>query len=364
MDRRKIICTVTNDLSFDQRMMRICTSLSQAGYEVWLVGRKRPGSIPLKEQPFKQKRLFCYFETGKLFYLEYNLRLLLFLLFSSTDVYCAIDLDTILPNYIASLLRRKKRVYDAHELFCEMDEITSRPAVYRMWKSIEKFCVPRFPKGYTIGTCYAEEFQRMYGVQYEIVRNATVLRPLEPAKPSEKYILYQGAVNEGRCFETLIPAMKEVNCPLIICGEGNFFEQAKALVAEHGLQHRIQFKGYIEPAQLREYTRRATIGITLFSGQGNSNYFSMANRFFDYMHYAVPQLCVAYPEYQRVNAHYEIAVLVEQTDAQSIALALRNMLQDESHYQRMKENCLRAREVYCWQEEEKKLIQFYKQLLG
>ena len=29
----------------------------------------------------------------------------------------------------------------------------------------------------------------------------------------EKYILYQGAVNEGRSFETIIPAMKVCKCP-------------------------------------------------------------------------------------------------------------------------------------------------------
>jgi hypothetical protein len=37
--KNKIIFTVTNDLNFDQRMQRICSTLSNAGYEVELVGR-------------------------------------------------------------------------------------------------------------------------------------------------------------------------------------------------------------------------------------------------------------------------------------------------------------------------------------
>ena len=52
------------------------------------------------------------------------------------------------------------------------------------------------------------------------------------------FIIYQGAVNEGRSFETLIPAMKEVNARLIICGNGNFFNQVKQLIAENKVEIR------------------------------------------------------------------------------------------------------------------------------
>jgi glycosyltransferase involved in cell wall biosynthesis len=362
--RKKIICTVTNDLSFDQRMHRICSSLSAAGYEVVLTGRKRKSSRPLEPRSYNTVRLHCFFDKGKLFYAEYNLRLFFWLLLQRTNVYCAIDLDTILPNYFASVLRGKKRVYDAHELFCEMDEIRTRPAVYRMWKAIERFCVPRFSQGYTIGECYAEKFKRMYGVNYTVVRNATILQEETLQATSGDYILYQGAVNEGRCFETLIPAMKQVNIPLIICGEGNFYEQAQALAREHGVEDRVQFKGYVEPQALKNYTRKAMVGITLFTGQGKSNYFSMANRFFDYMHAGVPQLCVAYPEYQRVNRRYELAMLLEDTSSDAIAAALNRMTGDAALLQRMRAQALLARQEYCWQEEEKKLITFYRNLLG
>ena len=73
-----LIFTVTTDLTYDQRMIRICTSLANAGYNVTLVGRKLKASLPLTTQPFLQKRLFCFFEKGKLFYAEYNIRLFFF----------------------------------------------------------------------------------------------------------------------------------------------------------------------------------------------------------------------------------------------------------------------------------------------
>jgi glycosyltransferase involved in cell wall biosynthesis len=362
MEVRKIICTVTNDLNYDQRMIRICSSLCKAGYDVTLIGRRKRNSPELLTKPFHQKRLFCFFEKGKLFYAEYNLRLFFYLLIAKADLICAIDLDTILPCLFASILRKKKRVYDAHELFCEMEEIVSRPAIYKAWKKIEKFAVPKFKKGYTIGECYAEEFKKMYDVDYKIVRNATVLMPYHEPVQTEIYILYQGAVNEGRSFETLIPAMKSVDAKLIICGEGNYFEQAKALTIEHSLTDKIIFKGYIEPAQLKDFTKNAYIGITLFTNQGKSNYLSMANRFFDYIHFCVPQLCVNFPEYEKVNKKYEIAKLIDNTSSLTIAAALNEMLNDESKHTMMKNNCLQAREEYCWQMQEKTLLQFYSEI--
>src|ERR1700704_1922409 len=95
----RIIFTVINDLTYDQRMHRICNSLADAGYDVLLVGRKLSSSTPLKQEKFQQRRLKLHFTRGKLFYIEYNIRLFFFLLFKKFDIICGIDLDTILPCY-------------------------------------------------------------------------------------------------------------------------------------------------------------------------------------------------------------------------------------------------------------------------
>ena len=362
MKPKRIVCTVTNDLNYDQRMIRICTSLAEAGYDVTLVGFKRKNSKPLVERPFKQVRLPIIVEQGKLMYFHYWLNLFFFLLFRKVDILCAIDLDTILPVYYVSLLRGKKRVYDAHELFTDLKEVIDRPAVHKMWTWIGNHCVPHFKNGYTIGDCYAEEFKKKYGVNYGVVRSATVLKPLQiPEKPTH-FILYQGWVNVGRCFEQLIPAMQFVNAQLIVCGEGNFYAQAQALAKQHNVAGKVIFKGYVPPAQLSDYTIQAYIGITLFEDTSLSNRLSLANRFFDYMHYGVPQLCIKYPEYERINGQYEVASLIEDPTTEKIAAALNKLLDDTGYYNQLQQNCLEARKKYCWQEEEKKLLDIYHKL--
>lgn len=361
---KTIIFTVTNDLTYDQRMIRICTSLANNGFRVILTGRKLRNSLPLSARPFQQARLFCFFEKGKRFYAEYNTRLFFFLLKHKMDCLCAIDLDTIVPCYLVSVLKKIPRVYDAHELFCEMKEIVTRPPVYKFWKRIEKWLVPKFKHGYTVNQPIADEFKKRYGVEYEVIRNIPpYVSDSLPADPGN-FLLYQGSVNEGRSFESLIPAMKHVNGKLVICGDGNFMKQCRLLVETHGVQDKVIFKGKLTPPDLATFTRTAKAGITLFENNGLSNYLSLANRFFDYIHAGIPQLAVDYPAYREINNLYEVAVLIDDLTPESIAYQCNRLLHDKALYDSLRQNCDIARKYYTWQNEEKTLVAFYKTRLS
>ncbi len=296
-------------------------------------------------------------------YLEYNLRLFFYLLFVKTDCICAIDLDTIMPVYFVSKIRSKKRVYDAHELFTEQKEIVTRPAIHKLWLKVERFAVPRFPHGYTVNEFIIEELNSRYGVQYKMVRNLPRLHQVEPqTDKGDPFIIYQGAVNEGRSFETLIPAMKEVPARLVICGNGNFFEQAQHLVKEHKLEDKVEMKGYVAPDELRTITPRAFAAVMLFENTGLNQYYSLANRFFDYIMAGIPQICVAYPEYKAINDQYEVAYLIDDTKQETIAAAINRLLNDQLLYDRLQQNALAARLELNWSSEEKVLIEFYQKL--
>ncbi|GAC1439696.1 MAG: glycosyltransferase [Sediminibacterium sp.] len=360
----KILFTVTNELNYDQRMHRIAGSLTTAGYEVLLVGRCKKGSIPLQQQVFQQKRLYCFFEKGMLFYAEYTIRLFFFLLYRRTDCICAVDLDTILPCYAVSKIRGRQRIYDAHELFTEQQELIRRPFIRKLWLVIERFAVPRFKSGYTVNDFIAAELKRRYHVEYAVIRNLPVFSQSLPVQeyPVEKYFLYQGSVNEGRCFETLVPAMQQVEAKLVICGEGNFFKQVCELTRTYGTEEKTDMRGYVLPGRLKQITTNAYAGITLFESTGLNQYQSLANRFFDYMMAGIPQLCVNYPEYKKVNDAFGIAYLVNDTKTQTIADAMNKMLSDAVLYEQLRTNCHKAASVLNWENEEKELLHFYRSL--
>ncbi len=359
---KSIALTVTNDLNFDQRMNRICSSLSKAGYEVTLIGRKRKHSMALADKGFKMVRLNCVAEKGKFFYLEYNIRLLLYFFRHRFDILCAIDLDTIIPVCLWSAWRETPFVYDAHEYFTGMEEVVSRPMIKKIWQKIEKWAIPKTDMVYTVSEGYAKMFQKKYAKRFRVIRNVPVLRVSRDNKCKKSFILYQGAVNVGRGLEPLIMSMKNIDAQLHICGKGDVFDDLNNLVRAHHLEDKVNFHGYVQPDELFELTRQALVGITFFTNKGLSNQYSLANRFFDYIHAAVPQVAMNYPEYRNFNDKHEVALLIEDLDVETITSAINKLLSDHSFYNKLVDNCIRVREIYCWQNEEKKLLELYDQI--
>ncbi|HLG40671.1 MAG TPA: glycosyltransferase [Chitinophagaceae bacterium] len=357
---KHIFFTVTNDLTHDQRMHRICTSLAENGYAVTLAGRKLSSSLPLRKEKFHQKRIRCLFNKGKMFYTEYNIRLFFFLLFKKMDAICAIDLDTILPCLYVSKLKRIPRIYDAHELFTGLKEVATRPRIQNFWAKVERKAVPQFRFGYTVSESIAEEFSRRYGVKYAVIRNMTKLKEFTPSIPSEKFLLYQGAVNEARAFEWLIPAMKQIKYKLVICGDGNFMSQLKQLIKENAVESKVELKGMLSPDELWTISQKATIGMGVAENTGINQYLALPNKFFDYIHAGLPQIAMNFPEYVKINRRFEVAVLIDDINSETIAGVVNNLMDNTVLYQRMRENCLKARQILNWQQEEKELVDFYQ----
>jgi len=358
--RKKLIFTVTSDLTYDQRMERICAALSSEGFEVTLVGRRKRDSIALVEKSYKQRRLSCFWEKGKLFYIEYNIRLFLFLLFQKADVICAIDLDTIIACYYAGRLKGWKLVYDAHEYYTEVIEVVNRPGIQKIWKAVERFFVPKYDAAYTVSESIANIFTSSYQLRFDVIRNTPVLEEVAayPEK-GERYLIYIGVVNAGRGIEQLIRAMQYIDSKLYICGKGDVLEEMQKLVLNLGLEDKVIFLGYLRPDKLREVTRGAWLGYLLLEASSKSYYYSLANKFFDYIHAGIPQVTIDFPEYRLINSEYKVAELVE-LDVDQIVGATNRLLTDEMYYRELSENTSKARLKYNWQREAEKLIDIYR----
>lgn len=360
----KIYFTITADPNYDQRMLKICQSLSDNGYDVSLIGvSTKKNQKPLVQKSFEQKRLPLFFKKGVLLFAESNIRFFFFLLFKKFDAACAIDLDTIMPVYFASFIRRKKRIYDAHELFCEMPEVISKPNIYKVWKWIEKTFVPKFPHYYTVNESLREEFKMMYAMDFPIIYNVPRLENFAiQSTKGARYLIYQGSVCLGRGFDAIIPAMRQIDAQLIICGDGNYLPTVKKMAAEYGVTHKIIFQGNVLPDTLKILTRQAFCGLNTVESKGKSYYLSLSNRTFDYMHAGIPQVAMNYPEYQYINNQLEIAILIDAVTEKNIIDAVNQLLTDKEKYKRLQENCLVAKQNWNWANEEKKLVAIYHQI--
>lgn len=361
MDREilHIAFAATSDLSFDQRMQRVCCAYFERGYAVQLYGRKLAGSPPLLHQPYGQFRFSCFFQSGKLFYLEFNLRLFASILKTRPSAIWAADLDTMPAAALASWFTGAVLLYDAHEYFTETPELHGRPLVRKIWETLAQWTVPRANYALTVSESLAEILQARYRRPFLTIRNVPILRKGNSGLVKKAFppvILYQGVLNAGRGLETAIMAMHLLpELELWLAGEGDLSDTLRALVRQEKLESKIHFLGKLLPERLAQLTPRAFVGINLLDGRSESYYYSLANKTFDYVQAGVPSVHLDFPEYRRLNAQWECFVLLPELSAQALAGAIRHLLEDPVNYQRLCRNCIEAAKEWNWEKEKRAL---------
>ena len=372
---KKVIVSVINDLSTDQRVHKTCNTIHALGYDVLLIGRKQRKSQSLLPRRYKVKRMSLFFEKGMLFYAEYQIRLFLYLLFHRSDILVSNDLDTLLPNYLVSKLKKKTIVYDTHELFCEVPELQHRPLKKKIWKSIERRIFPKLKYVFTVNDSIAAIYKEEYHIPVRVVKNVPLLsnqtdftkktKQQLGIPEDKKIILLQGAgINVNRGAEEAVEAMQYVdNALLLIIGGGDVIELLKHLTVELNLNNKVLFIGKIPFQELRQYTQHADIGLTLDKGTNLNYKYSLPNKLFDYIHAGVPVLSSDLPEIKKIITRYDIGDYIDQHDPEHIAKKICTMLREEVILQVWKKNTKIAAENLNWEKEERQLIDVYKQFL-
>ncbi|MBK7383818.1 MAG: glycosyltransferase [Flavobacteriales bacterium] len=344
---RAIVC-VTNDLSTDNRVHRTCVVLRELGYEVVLVGRVLPGSLPL-HRPYGTKRMRLLFPKGALFYAEYNLRLFLLLLFRRVDLIVANDLDTLLACHLAK--GRRKLVYDSHEYFTEVPELEGRFA-RKVWLAIERWIFPKLRTVITVNGSIAREYKTRYGNEVAVIRNIPMHRDLGPLPsraeldlPQDRFLLIlQGSgINVQRGAEEAVLAMKELpEAMLLLVGGGDAWPVLERMVKEHDLADRIRLVPRMPYERMMQYTRNADLGLSL-DKDTNLNYrFSLPNKLFDYFRAHIPALVSDLPEVAGVVREYEAGIVIPHVDPSLIACEVRALMADPQHRDALRQKAIFA----------------------
>ena len=359
---KSFLVAVTNDLNQDQRMHRICDTLVQDGHRVLLLGREKQNSKKLLNQSFTQKRLKCWFSKGMLFYLEYNIRLFFFAINFKPDIFYAVDLDTLLGCGIAAKFARKKIVHDAHEYFVEVPELEGQLFKKRVWSFIGSTFIPSCDLCISVNHELAVILSEKYNNQFHVIRSVPKTSnghvKIKNQK-SPKIILYQGVLNKGRGLKESIKAVSEsnLNVTLRIAGEGDLSKELRSLVIKLGTQKKVEFLGWLSPDALRNETFQADIGLNLLSGKSLNYKYSLANKFFDYLHAGIPSINMNFPVYKRICTQYEVGLCIDNLEQKTIHNAIQTLLNDEKRLLQIEKGCKLAQQEYNWEKESKVLIE-------
>ena len=369
---KKVIVSVINDLVTDQRVKKVCGTLSDMGFKIVLVGRRLRNSPDMDFRPYQVRRMKLLFTKGPFFYLEYQVRLFIFLLFRKFDVLYSNDLDTLLPNYLISKIKKPALIYDSHEYFTGVPELVDHPIKKGIWKRIERSIFPHLLHVFTVSESIARLYESEYGILPQVIRNVPETNHMAeiPGRASlglpeeKKIIILQGSgINVQRGSEELVEAMQFVpeTMQLLIVGRGDVIEILKKKVRDLKLEKKVVFKPRLHYEKLMLYTAAADLGVSL-DKDTNINYrYSLPNKVFDYIHAGIPVLASKLPEIEKLIETYEIGDFISNHEPRLIAAKIVEMFEHPEQLKTWSDNAKKARKELNWELESKTIQKVFQE---
>lgn len=277
---KKICMFVWNNFTTDARVLRECTTLSEAGYDVKLICIQYPKELPEEEiiNGFKVRRVKRYPNTYYKFkdikksiksfrskLVENKILLLLLLpvlilllpililgliifkilkktgilkayyrfgiflrmimegLKFDADIYHSNDLNTLPQGYICKKIKGKKLVYDSHEVQTSRTGYKGKQYFY-----LERFLVKRIDKMIMTTDTRAEYNAKLYSIEKpKVIHNYPIKREkiktglvdlyeVANIPREEPILLYQGGLQEGRGLEKIVQAIPKIKKGIIV----------------------------------------------------------------------------------------------------------------------------------------------------
>ena len=358
MRQKRVYMTVSSDLATDNRVHRSCTVLEALGFQVYLIGRQKKNSPKMPERSYGVRRIKLHFEKGALFYANLNMRLFFVLLFHKYEYIFANDLDTLPAAYLVSRLKRKPILYDSHELFTEVPELTTRPRIQKIWSAIERFVLPRLKEMCTVNQSIATIFKNKYKLDVSVVRNVPQkLESIAALSKSElgltadqKMLIIQGSgLNVQRGIEEAVLAMASIsNAVLFLVGDGDVIPEIKELVAVHSLQEKVRFVPRLPYPELMRYTAAADLGLALDKPLSLNYQLALPNKVFDYIQAQTPIVSSRLVEIEHLILKHDCGEMINTVSPTTIATCINALLTNPQRLQQLKANCKKAAEIEHW----------------
>ena len=128
------------------------------------------------------------------------------------------------------------------------------------------------------------------------------------------------------------------------------------------MQNRVFLTGKLLPEELPSVLKHARAGLNLLRDEGLSYRYSLANKFFDYVHAGIPQICIDFPEYKGLMQEYGVGLICSLEPA-SIHSAL-DAMKDPLLQENFRKEALKARLQWNWQKEEITLLELYRRMFA
>lgn len=360
----------------DSRVLKQGRSLISAGYNVTIYCLHKNG-LAKREiiDSILVKRIKLFSNVSKrsglaqiVQYIEFFFRLLFTI--RKTDI---INASSVAPLPIAVFIKllhfgKIKIVYDARELESERNDLVGLKK--KVFSTIERKLIRFADEVTTVSDSIAEEYRKKYNIKKpKLIINCPPLSIVEKSRKfhevfnldnETKVFLYQGVFGKGRGIEVMIEAFKNLKnekIALVLMGYGAMENEVKKASHENS---NIFYHQAVSPDELLQYTACADVGLTLIENSSLSYYYCLPNKFFEYAMAGLPILSTNLLELQMLVTKYQCGILINDVSIEECISGIKRILRQD--LSQLGNNARKMAEEYCWENQEKILIDTYRNL--
>ncbi len=368
----KKICHLTSVHNrYDTRIFhKECKSLVNSQYQVFLIVADNKGNenidniniIDVGDNKINNSRMFRMIIT--VFKIFKEARIL------NADLYHFHDPELI---FVGILLRMygKKVIFDIHEdvpkqlLNKHYFSETIGKTVSKLYEMIEKFSLTRFSFIIT-STEYINNRISKIQDKCKSIKNYPLLSEFSTkihwsSKSNE--IIYLGAIEKVRGLTELISALKNLSLELNLAGKVEPKEYLKELKQLDGWS-KVKLYGFVSRQDATKILDKSKIGIVTL--HPIENYIdALPVKLFEYMASGIPVIASDFKLWKNIVYGDNCGICVNPHNIKEIENAIKFLLSNDETAQMMGKNGRKAVEKkYNWENEEKKLLRIYDNLLS
>jgi len=373
MNSKSVISIVLNNFTNDSRVLKEGLSLQAAGYSVTVVALhendlaeyEQIQALSVHRVKVKSRGWIKWKPVQLLKYLEFVIRVIFRYRNQVGYVHCN-DLNALPIGYLLKKLSKRevKVIYDCHEYETERDGMSS--GVKKILKFFERRLIMYADAVITVSDAIANCYSQDYGIRkpslvlncpnYQSIGDNDIFRNELGIPQDKKVFLYQGGLKSGRGIELLVEAFKQSrreDCVIVFMGFGPLeqFIQEQQCSA-------IFFYPAVSPSILLNYTASADYGVSFIEDTCLSYRYCLPNKMFEYLMAGLPVLTSNLREMKQLVETHNLGVVADDNTVEGFVNALSASL--EMDYQQVRSNVEKVKKEFCWEEQEKVLLDVYK----
>lgn len=370
---KRILHLTHTDIRSDSRILKEMRAATKAGYTVHGIGIElSEGAKNVNESDFGietlkiRSRSFTFLPKvarHALTFLEFFFKAFRHSLSFRPAVIHANDTLVLPIAAFVKLFTRANLVYDAHELESNRNGLSK--TLGALTKLVEKLFWPFVDGLIVVSPSIKNWYLTHIGEKKsEIILNSPFfessgpnerryLRSLFNIPDSAIVFIYIGILGQGRGIDLILDAFRdEKEAHVIFLGYGEYLERLEEIAKS---EPNIHLHQAVEHHKVVEIASSADVGLCLVQNVSLSDYFCLPNKLFEYAFAGLPVLASDFPDIRQVVEDYSLGRCVDLT-SESLREGIRWFVDERGNVKKPDADI----KALSWQEQERKLVEFYK----